>query len=203
MKFLAIMAAIILFNQSCTEDDPVFVSANSTTITNLAADPATGRDPNTGAPTGTTDKFTFFRFSDSSIVAHSDSATAKWDIGFKGSEIILNSGISGPGEVSGFTYNGLYAELKEVPADSAFKKDASNTSLVIGKTWYSYNPTAMTLQAKAGKTFVINTADRKYVKMEILSYYKDAPANPNAFTDKDRYYTFRYACQQDGSKRFE
>ena len=31
--------------------------------------------------------------------------------------------------------------------------------------------------------------------MEILSYYKDAPENPDAYTDETPYYTFNFVYQ--------
>lgn len=202
--YYALLISFVVMAMSCSDDDPVVPQGIvSVTIKNLPADPATGRDPITGAPIGTKNLFTFFRFSDSTIVPNSDSATSKWDIGFKGSTIIVNSGISGPGNASAFTYNGLFSELKEVPSDSIFRQDVTASDLAIGKSWYVYDPVAMILQAKPGKTFVIRTANNKYVKLEILSYYKDAPANPNAFVDLDRYYTFRYVYQADGSKKFQ
>jgi len=39
---------------------------------------------------------------------------------------------------------------------------------------------------------VIRTHDDKYAKVEILSYYKDAPAEPDGFVDESRFYTFNY-----------
>jgi hypothetical protein len=206
MKILNYVLAmgLALFIISCEEDNPVIVNkATSVSVKNLAADPATDYDPVTGAPIGYKNLYTFFRFSDSTIVPNSDSATTKWDIGFKSSTIVVNSGISGPGSASAFVYNGLFSELKEVPADSVFKTDVSATELAIGKTWYNYDGAAMILTPKPGKVFVIKTANGKYVKMEILSYYKDSPPSPVATRDAARYYTFRYAYQADGSKKFE
>ncbi len=188
---------------ACSEDDgPAINTIATVSISNLPADPPTGYDPTNGAPIGQTNKFSFFRFSDSTIIAHSDSATTKWDIGFKGSEIILNSGISGPGNAAAFVFNGLLGELKEVPKDSIFKQDTTG-KYAIGKTWYNYDPAAMILTPKPGKVFVIRTSDNKFVKMEVLSYYKNAPANPNAFTDAARYYSFRYVYQGNGTTKFE
>jgi hypothetical protein len=31
--------------------------------------------------------------------------------------------------------------------------------------------------------------------MEILSYYKNAPDNPDAYSDESKYYTFNYVYQ--------
>ncbi|MCC6754051.1 MAG: HmuY family protein [Saprospiraceae bacterium] len=196
----ALGIAFMLF--SCNEDDvPEVNTAVAVQINNLPADPPLGRD-SMGTPYGTTDRFTFFRFSDSVAVEHADSATNKWDIGFKSNVVIVNSGVSGPGQTSAFLYDGLFGELKEVPADSAFQQDEPG-KLAIGKGWYNYNPSAMTLTPKPGKIIFLRTNEGKYVKMEILSYYKDSPATPNAFTDKDRYYTFRYVHQNNGTTKFE
>jgi hypothetical protein len=54
---------------------------------------------------------------------------------------------------------------------------------------------------------VIRTAVGKYAKIEIQNYYKggvtpDATASDNDKLTKQRYYTFRYTFQSDGSKKF-
>jgi hypothetical protein len=59
------------------------------------------------------------------------------------------------------------------------------------------------ITATAGKVIVLKTADGKYAKMEILSYYKDAPAPVNPLRDIARYYTFQYVYQPDGSTRLK
>ena len=53
-----------------------------------------------------------------------------------------------------------------------------------------------------GRTLVIKTADGKYAKLEVLSYYKDAPASPTA-ADPSGYYKFRYSFQSDGTKNLK
>ncbi len=203
MTFKLFAASIAILFVACNgDDDPVINTIATVSVANLPADPPTGYDPTNGAPIGQTNKFSFFRFSDSTIVAHSDSATTKWDIGFRGSEVILNSGISGPGNAAAFVFNGLLSELKVVPTDSTFKQDATG-NYAIGKTWYNYDPVAMVLTPKPGKIFVIRTSDNKFVKMEVLSYYKNSPTSPNAFTDAARYYSFRYVYQGNGTTKFE
>lgn len=201
--YLKLMAlGLLTFLISCDEDDdPAVSGVVSVKVNNLPADPPTGFDPNTGAPLGTTNKFTFFRFSDSTIVVTADSASTKWDIGFRAQDIIVNAGSSGPGNAGAFTYTGLFNELESVPVDSIFKQDQTG-ALAIGRSWYNYDPVGMVLIPKPGRVIVIRTADNKYVKMEILSYYKDAPASPT-FMIPARYYTFRYVYQKDGSKNFK
>lgn len=188
---------------ACSKDDNnVVPTISSVTIKNLAADPPSGGyDPTNGRPIGETMRFTFFRFADSSIVANADSASTKWDIGFRANTIILNSGTSGPGSATAYVQSGIFSDFKSIPADSIFRQDQS-PNLAIGKSWYSYDGAAMVFNPKPGKILVIKTNDNKYVKLEILSYYKNAPASPNAFTDQARYYTFRYVHQSDGTKQF-
>lgn len=194
--------AFLVSLMACDEDDNVLISNTiAVTFENLPADPPTGYDPTNGSPLGITNRFTFFRFSDSSLVAVSDSATTKWDIGFRAQDIIVNAGSSGPGNAAAFIYTGLFDELKEIPADSTFRQDQSG-NLAIGRTWYNYDRVAMILVPKPGKILVIRTADNKFVKMEILSYYKDAPVSPK-LTDPARYYTFRYVHQANGTLKFE
>ncbi|MEO6189961.1 MAG: HmuY family protein [Saprospiraceae bacterium] len=204
MKLFTLFILIIFCSliYSCTDDNPSTTPGISTTINNLPADPTTGYDPVTGAPIGDKKLFTFLKLADSSIIPNSDSATNRWDIGFKATTIIINSGTSGPGQAGAFIFNGIFKDLKSVPKDSFFKTD--NFPLyAIGKSWSLYDNSAMIVRAVPGKVIVLRTADGKYAKMEILSYYKNAPANPNAFVDQARYYTLRYVYQADGSKNFD
>lgn len=201
--FLAMLLfAFALGISSCNDDEDTTGSTiSSVFVKDLAADPTTGFDPNTGMPIGDKKIFTFFRLADSSIVPNTDSATTKWDIGFRGSTIIINGGSSGPGQGGAFIFSGLFSDLKEVPADSTFRVDQSLSNTAIGKGWYDYNGAAMVFTPKPGKVLVIRTADNKFAKLEILSYYKNAPANPT-LNDPARYFTFRYVYQADGTKKF-
>lgn len=207
MLIVGLIAAI----SSCNEDDePLPVVA--TTFSNLAADPGTGFDPNTGQPTGLTRQFTFFSFETGDIVAHADSATNKWDLGFNGTTIIVNSATSGPGSTQAQIVNGIFDELATAP-DAGYLSDndpapiagAPNANLAIptgsGQGWYTYDGAAMVNRPTAGKVIVVKTSNGRYAKMEILNYYKDAPASPS-FMDAARYYTFRYVYQPNDTKSF-
>jgi len=88
-----------------------------------------------------------------------------------------------------------------IPDISSFAQDATNTYAIptgSGNGWYNYNSTNNLITPIAGKVFVVKTHDGKYAKMEIISYYKDAPATPDA-TALSRYYTFRYVYQPNGT----
>ena len=197
----ALLGTAVLFSTSCSKDDddkPAPKDPLKTVVQkNLQADPVS-RNPETGEVIGGTNAYTLFRFADSTIVANSDSASDKWDIGFRGTSIILNGGISGPGAVEGQVLSNTFAAVTEAP-ETGYAAD-SESGNVFGE-WYNYNMTDHTIHPKPGYVLVLHTADGKYVKVEIISYYEDAPAEPQA-EDPSRYYTFRYVYQPDGSRNF-
>ncbi len=169
-------------------------------VKDIAADPTT--ISGTGQPVAT-GKFSFFSFKNG-IVPNSDSATTKWDLAFRGTTILTNSGSSGPGIGGAIVNDALFTDIKAAPA-TGYAQD-SKTAFAIptgsGKGWYTYNPITTVISPTAGKIIVVKTADGKYAKMEILSYYKGSPTMPDA-KSIGRYYTFRYAYQSAGSSKFE
>ena len=90
-RFLLISLLInsLLFSFCKKDETGGTVAPIAQTITSLPADPGTGVDPSNGQPIGTTGKYTLFNFATATVVANTDSATNKWDIGFKGTAIIL------------------------------------------------------------------------------------------------------------------
>lgn len=196
----------MLLLASCGNDDPT-PALKATLVEDLAADPATSFDPTTGAPIGYTGKYKFFSFATGETVANTDSATSNWDIGFRGSSIIINSGTSGPGSAAAQVVDDIFDEYLTAP-DAGYLQDNKNTpSYAIptgsGNGWYNYNGATQIISPIAGRIIVVKTSDNKYAKLEILSYYQGAPAEPNSASDMPRYYTFRYIYQPDGSKSFK
>jgi hypothetical protein len=199
-----------IFLTSCDKDEvPAPVTLQTKTVTNLQADTIIGISA-TGQPYGS-GKYTLYSLESNSIIANTDSATAKWDVGFRGTTIITNSGNSGPGAGGAFVYTGTFGDLTQIPTDSTFRTDNAPTAYAIktgsGNGWYSYNPTANLITAIPGRILVIRTASGKYAKIEIQNYYKggvtpDATASDNDKLAKQRYYTFRYSYQSDGTKKF-
>lgn len=192
---------------SCSKSDPTPAVLTATTVSNLAADPPSGGyNPTNGQAIGVTKKFTLFSFKTGAQVANTDSATTKWDIGFNSTSIIINSGTSGPGTAGAQVVTGVFADLTAAP-EAGYFVDNKNTPFYAiprgsGNGWYSYNASANIITPIAGKFIVVKTADGKYAKMEILSYYKDAPATPTS-SSVDRYYTFRFIYQADGTTRLQ
>jgi hypothetical protein len=206
--FVLLLLSVMVASVSCSKNDPA-PALVATTFKNLSADPPSGGyNPTNGQPIGVTKKYTLFSFATGAVVANTDSASLKWDIGFNGTNIIINSGTSGPGAAEALVVSGIFADLNLAP-DNGYLQDNKNAVPAVyaitrgsGKGWYNYDQASNVISPIAGKVIMVHTADAKYVKMEILSYYQDAPLSVTSAT-KDRYYTFRYIYQADGSKKLQ
>lgn len=148
------------------------------------------------------DRFTYFRFSDSAVVAFNDSGSTKWDIAFKNTTIRTNSGSSGPGNGGAIVLKGTGFDDVSVAPTSGYGIDTASTKLAIktgsGNGWYNYNTTTNIITPIPGVVIIVRTADGKYAKVEMLSYYKGAPATPEA-SSTSRFYKFKYVFGEDGS----
>ena len=196
---------------ACTKDEEIIVvPVSAITVSNLAADTVTGLGVD-GRPqsAGTT---TYYSLVDNKVIASTDAASTKWDIALSSTKILVNSGTSGPGIGGAFVFKGLFDDLKTIPTDSSFATDNANAAsyaipLGSGKAWYTYDGLTTLVSPIAGRVLVIRTATGKFAKIEILNYYKGgvtlpATASVNDKLFKQRYYTFRYAYQPNGSKTF-
>ncbi len=204
--FLAAVSIACLLLASCKKEAaaPVIPTVVTNTVNSLPADTIVGLV--NGRPVGA-GKYAFYSLESSSSIASVDSNSKKWDIGLRGTSIIINGGNSGSGNGGAFVYNGTFEELKTISADSAFKVDNAPTSYAIGSAWYSYNQATSLITPVPGKVLVIRTANGKYAKMEILNYYKGGATPAASASDADklskqRYYTFRFTYQSNGSKNF-
>jgi len=221
-QILAGLAVVTMVGMiACSKDDntppvdttnngtfKVFTEGKVTTVQNLQGDTIIGIATN-GQPYGS-GKYTLFSLVDKAIVSNADSATTKWDVGFRGTTIITNGGTSGPGNGGAFVWLGAYDYLTTIPADSTFKTDnAPNYAITTGsgKGWYNYNGATNLVNPIPGRVLVIRTANGKFAKIEILNYYKggvtpDASASDEDKVMKQRYYNYRFQYQPDGSKNF-
>jgi hypothetical protein len=201
ITIFGLLATVLL--ASCSKDDSnQVVPVETKTIKDLAAAPTV--NPTNGQPQAPTSRFTFFSLRTGEVVANTDSLTDKWDLGFRGTTIIVNGGPIRAGKGGIYLHTGLFDELKEVPATATFLVDESTTKLALtpasGQGWYNYNAMANVISPIPGRVLVVRTGDGRFAKVEILSYYKDAPATVTP-TSVARYYTFRYVFQPDGSKK--
>jgi hypothetical protein len=224
MKILSVTLATTLgaalFITSCKKDnvaqpaaDPtafsVSTSGSITTVKNLPADTIIGI-ASSGQPYGA-GKYSFFSLETKQWINNSDSATTKWDLAFSGTTIRVNNLTSGPGIGGAFVYVGTFDALNAVPVDSVFKTDNYPISYAIpkgsGKGWYTYDGINNLLTPTPGRVLVIKTASGKYAKVEVLNYYKGAVTPSASATDavkinEQRYYTFRFTYQVNGTKNF-
>ena len=199
-----------LFLASCDKEEvPAPVTIQTKSVNSLPGDTILGLT-SMGQPYGS-GKYTLYSLENNKVIDTADSASTKWDIGFRGTTIITNSGNSGPGGGGAFVYVGTYADLAAIPTDSTFRVDNAPTAYAVktgsGNGWYSYNGATNLITPIPGRILVVRTATGKYTKIEIQNYYKggvtpDASASDNDKLMKQRYYTFRYTYQSDGSKKF-
>lgn len=195
--------AFTLFIASCSSDDdtPETVVLETKTVSNLSA-PQTGGQ---GQPTG--GEFTKFSFSENKVVTNDN-----WDIAFRGTAIIVNGGAKigitdeperkGSGAVS--IVSGTLSSVTAIPAASTFVQDGVKIYSFPtsgDNSWFNYDVATHIISAKAGKVFVVKTHDGKYAKFEILSYYKDAPATPDA-NSVSRNFTFKFVYQSNSTTTF-
>jgi len=200
MKTIQLFSFVLLASiiASCSSDDdntqPI-LEIESQTITNLHAPQQGGQgEPISGA-------FAKFDFETGATT----SSETDWDIAFRGTSIIVNGGatlgtIDEPtrtGEAAAYIASGTMASITEVNT-AFFVQDSENGYAIpsgSGNGWYLYDSNTFLITPIAGKILVFKTRDGRYAKVEILSYYKDAPENPDPFVNEGRYYTFNYVYQ--------
>ena len=135
-------------------------------------------------------QWTFFDFSRNSALQ--GPGPLDWDLAVRRFTIIANGG-------SGFAGQGGIADLGMVPCDSVhaapadgYQATAADSANPAIRRWYDYSWTSHLLTPK-GKVYAVRTADGKYAKLEIVSYYCGA-ARPGCLS-------LRYAYQGDGTRR--
>ncbi len=212
MKNLSLLILLVSIGIiSCKKNEsPAPAPLVTESVKDLAADTIIGIAAS-GQPYGAS-KFTFFSLENNQVVASTDSASNKWDIAFRGTTIITNSGNSGPASGGAFVYTGLYDDLKTIPSDSTFRIENAPSAYAIttgsNRGWYIYNGATNLVTPIPGRVLVIRTASGKFAKVEILNYYKGGVTLPVSATDdekvkKQRFYTFRFLFQPNGTKSFE
>ena len=197
---LVVVALLFLGLNSCNSDDNSGEQNSQLAIKkveNLYA-PGDVRDYQTGeiVQLGTRK---YFSFSQGTTVDE----TAAWDIAFKGTEIITNSGVHGNSQAAAVVVSDTFAAVTQAPDDSDFNVDTDILNAIASGSdngWYHYNPINHMITPVAGRVIIVRTNDGKYAKLEMLSYYKDQTTTP---TQEDgAYLTFNYVYQADGSKDF-
>ena len=181
----------------CSSDEQIVENLNFDSVVNLHA-PASG-----GQGQSTDGNFTKFDF-ESGMQTMSES---EWDIAFRTTTIIVNGGSKfseeepeRTGNAGAYIYNGAINEIS-FASDEFIQQDTELGYAIptgSGNGWYNYSgePNHI-ISPIPGKTIVFRTRDNRYAKIEIVSYYLDAPNDPNAMDNESRYYTFNYFFQSE------
>lgn len=190
------MAITFLGLSSCQEEEtPTLVPVQSVTFENLYAPQEGGQGQPVSGP------FTKFNFE----TGNTTTSETEWDIAFRGTTIIVNGGQSlgnadepeRTGNAGAYLATGTLSDITAVDVALISGDGPEDTAIPSGSgnSWYTYNPTTHLITPTPGKILVFQTHDGRFAKMEILSYYQDAPAQPDPFMTPSKYYTFNYVYQ--------
>ena len=135
---LSVISATLFLTSCDKEEVPAPVTVQTNTVNSLQADTIIGLT-SMGQPYGS-GKYTLYSLESNKVIDNADSASTKWDIGFRGTTIITNGENSGPGTGGAFIYVGTYSDLATIPTDSTFRVDNAPTSYAVktgsGNGWY-------------------------------------------------------------------
>lgn len=147
-----------------------------------------------------TKSYNYFSLVTRKEVAGTESKTTKWDIGFSKTTIAVNGGTSGPGQGGALIVEKPFDQITEAPKDG-YKTDGDSGSAIAGgsgNSWYKYDMSVHAILPIVGRTILLKTAEGKFAKIEIISYYKGAPEEVP--TEESSYFTFRYAIADANGK---
>ncbi len=154
------------------------------------------------ADTGNVGAFTFYSLRDSAIVSRADSNSTKWDLAFRSTTVLTNSGTSGPGEGGAIVLTATDYDTLSMAPDVAYMIDQEGQP-AISRAWYTYTgPPGHQILMNPGVVLVIRTADGRYAKLKFTSYYQGGEAVPSSLESRSRFYHFTYTFQPDGSRSF-
>ena len=148
-----------------------------------------------------TKPYIYFSLATGKEVSAGEAKSKSWDIAFSKTTIAVNGGTSGPGDGGAIVMEKPFASVTESPKEG-YKSD-SDAGYAIpggsGNSWYKYDMSVHAILPIIGRTILLKTAEGKFAKIEIISYYKGAPEDVP--TEESSYYTFRYAVA-DASGKF-
>ena len=199
---IGLLSLALFTNCESTDDNQPEVILQAVTVENIHA-PNDVINRSTGQITEAR-PFRYFSLERNELV---ESQGGNWDIGFKGTTIIVNSGTSGTGNARGTVVTGIFDEMDQVPASANFISDGAEGMAIptgSGNGWYNDNHTTHIVSPIPGRVLLFKTNAGNYAKVEILSYYQNNPplAEVSGTTTPSPYYTFRYVLQPDGTRSF-
>lgn len=133
----------------------------------------------------------YYSLENGSEIAGTMINNSNWDISFKRSEIFINSGTSGGGNVTAQALDKLYNEVTTAPESGYLKDGEGEKDVDTGRkspfsNWYNYDLSTLQITPKE-QTYIILTNNKKYVKLKIDNYSAGK-------------YNLTYKIQTSGSK---
>lgn len=148
------------------------------------------------------------------VVGDTAAATTAWDIGFRGTEVVLNGGASGPGAGVGTVVDTAYVEVDDALNDTfTYRRDGespcpSGPARAVctgpGDGWFELLALpggGEVVVPIPGRTLLLRLGNGQgYAKVEFESYYLGAP-DPGGLDGESEggFYSFRYTVNPDGS----
>jgi hypothetical protein len=190
-------------NPTSTDDGPTL---ETHTVEDLPGDPTVNTGG--GRPSGT-GRYALFDLNEGEVVLHSsntdraDSSSTEWDVGFRGTSLIVNGGASGPGEAAAYVAEVPFQEVTAVETDQLAADETEQLAIPSGSGngWYNYSgPPNHVISPIPGRTLVVRTANgESYAKIRVMSYYEGMPEDPASSDAESRYYTFEYVLSDEPS----
>ena len=154
------------------------------------------------------ENWAYVNLTTSETVDIADAASSlAWDLGFKRTEVIVNGGISGPGETGVLVLKDIsFEDVLEAPEDDYVSDTDQIATFARGDGWYTYtgppnhwvlpNPKVYVLQiARAPKAQP--ASPYHYAKIRFIAYYEN-----NETKEGSGYITIEYVLQDDGTRGF-
>jgi len=193
LRPLLLTLAVVAAGCTSTPTEPITTGSQS----DLAA-------PADGGPV-------FFSLRTGEKVSAADSATTAWDLAFRGTEVRINGGSSGPGAGIGVVVALNYLDVDDALLDSvAYRRDgeapcpsgpARSVCTGAGHGWFETQAVAggTVVVPIPGRTLLLRLGDGQgFGKVQFISYYRGAPTVPTA-ASVPGYYTFDYTIDPDGT----
>ena len=147
----------------------------------------------------------YFSFSKGTVVEiENPSESANWDLGLRRYHFSTNSGTSGNAQGGALDMGDLtWNDVVEAPANGYVVDDSLAYEGHSGTEMYSVNPVLETWAERVGMpptfvpsdhVFVVKTADGKFVKLWLKSYYNDEGTSGHI--------TFQYDYEASGKRQF-
>ena len=130
-----------------------------------------------------------------------------WDLGFKRTEVIVNGGVSGPGETGVLVLKDTsFEDVLEAPENDYVSDTDQISTFARGDGWYTYTGPPNHWVLPNPKVYVLQIApDPKaqpaspyhYAKIRFIGYYEN-----NETKEGSGYITIEYVLQDDGTRGF-